>query len=461
MAAVAVIVIGSALWWAARGAEPPTATGLRPQVVEPGQITGSAPTPQAATAIPSPTAVPSATPVPTPIPTPTPPPVSFYEAADRPDWQGVLLSPMPGCVFVDEPGLTAGALRLTCAIPSTRVDVAASAEGRIVHIVTAPAVVVGASPTETTQPAETTQPTDTTQPTGGWSWAEQQQLGPHVVIDHGPFGEYRNLQTVYAGLDSIDEALSVGDAVEAGDIVGSVLGPEPQMLFSVWADDVRQDGASVIVAAPSVERQREAAAALREVIASPTDPRCPLVLSASQLPGASRSYRNGIHRGIDFGCGVSERFAHAIADGQVVYVVDDYADPTVAQREALLANAGRAGFTPHWSLLMLYGNFVVIDHGVIDGAGRVVTIAAHLESVAPEITLGSRVAQGQTLGEIGNRGTNASASGIRGSGDSGLHLHWELFIDGWYLGVDLGSPTVAELIATAMCGAAQTPGCPG
>ncbi|MFT4597082.1 MAG: murein DD-endopeptidase MepM/ murein hydrolase activator NlpD [Paracrocinitomix sp.] len=74
--------------------------------------------------------------------------------------------------------------------------------------------------------------------------------------------------------------------------------------------------------------------------------------------------------------------------------------------------------------------------------------------------MGGRVSRGQRLGELGNRGTNASAQGIRGAADPSLHLHWEIFIDNWYLGSGLDVSTTIELIATALCGAAQTPGCP-
>ena len=228
----------------------------------------------------------------------------------------------------------------------------------------------------------------------------------------------------------------------------------------MWTNNKRQDGARVVELAPAADEQRAVAAVLRDVIASPTDERCPLTLGFGQLPGAPRQYRNGTHQGIDFGCGAAGRSGFAIADGTVVYLVDDYDDPTVPQRELLLQQAAVAGFTPHWTLVMLYGNVVVIDHGDIAGAGRMVTITAHLEQVDPEVTLGSTVRQGQRLGELGNRGTNASALGIRGDADPSLHLHWELFIDNWFLGSGLDGGTVTELIATALCGAAETAGCP-
>ncbi len=185
-----------------------------------------------------------------------------------------------------------------------------------------------------------------------------------------------------------------------------------------------------------------------------------MVLGSGSLPGAPRTYRNGTHRGIDFGCGTADRSGYSIADGTVVYLVNDYEDSSVAEREALLEQASIAGFTPHWTLVMLYGNVVVIDHGEIPGAGRVVTISAHLEEIDPSISIGGRVLRGQRLGELGNRGTNASAEGLRGASDPSLHLHWELFIDNWYLGSGLDAGTTVEVIAMALCGAAKTSGCP-
>lgn len=367
----------------------------------------------------------------------------FEEAVSLGDLEGVLGDPLPGCGLKAEAPTIAGTTTLRCIRDVPSVLVAASADGRIVNVVSEAAV-----------------PTTDTALAGEFRWAEQAALGPHVVIDHGPLNGTANTQTVYAGLASIQESIKVGTVVTAGQPIGTVEGPEPGLVFSLWSNDTRQDGARVLAEGPSADEQRAVAAALREVIGSPTDPRCPLVLAYGQLPGAPREYRNGTHRGIDFGCGAADRDGFAIADGTVVYLVDDYQDPSVAQREALLAQAGLAGFTPHWTLVMLYGNVVVIDHGDIPGAGRMVTITAHLESVDPAVTLGSTVAKGQRLGELGNRGTNASALGIRGADDPSLHLHWELYIDNWYLGAGLDAAVVSEVIASALCGAAETAGCP-
>lgn len=435
----AVIGIGLLIWWFALGqdvASDPVAEQSAERSPSPEPV---APTQEPTAAPPTETPVPTPTPTPTPVPTPLP----FVEAVPPGSVGDVLSTPLPDCGLLRDDRRVAGTVALTCLDDWSTVPVVAAADGRIVDVVREPQVEI----------------VDVQPDSGTWSWAEQAALGPHVVIDHGPLGGSTNMQTVYAGLASI-ENISVGESIAAGEPVGAIAGPEASLRFSVWTDDQRQDGVRVLEDGPDVEVQRAAAAALREIIASPIDDRCPLVLNAGSLPGASRAYRNGTHRGIDFGCGVADRSVNSIADGTVVYLVDDYDDPAVAEREALLQNAAIAGATPHWTLVMLYGNVVVIDHGDIPGAGRVVTISAHLEAVDPAIQLGSTVTRGQRIGEAGNRGTNASALGIRGAGDPSLHLHWELFVDGWYLGAGLDVSQTIEVITTALCGAAETAGCP-
>ena len=391
------------------------------------------------TTAPEPTQAPTATALPVPTPTPLP----FDEAFPLGTLADALASPLPECSLVANPVSVAGTVTLTCRDQWSSVGVMSAADGRIVHISTQ-AAVPGSDPA----------------PPGWWSWAAQGALGPHVVVDHGPIGGTTTTQTVYAGLATIAEGARIGDVVSAGQPLGTVAGPGASLRFSVWADGVRQDGAEMLVASPPAEQQQAAAEALRAVIASPIDDRCPLVRASGQLPGAPRYYRNGIHRGIDFGCGSAERSVFSIADGTVVYMVDDYGDPSVANREALLGSAAQAASTPEWTLVMLYGNVVIIDHGVIPGAGRVVTISAHLENVDESVVLGGPVTKGQRIGEAGNRGTNAASLGIRGADDPTLHLHWELMIDNWFLGAGLDSSTVVSVITTLLCGPAQTAGCP-
>lgn len=152
---------------------------------------------------------------------------------------------------------------------------------------------------------------------------------------------------------------------------------------------------------------------------------------AESLPNGARAYRGGIHEGIDFICGERGRNAVAALDGQVVMANESYVDPTNAEREEILATAKSLGYTPPWTLAMLFGRVVVLDHGVRPGVGHVVTIYAHLEEIDDAIRPGAHVTAGQRIGEIGNRGTETAATG--GTRPQSLHLHWEIHIDHHFL----------------------------
>jgi len=152
---------------------------------------------------------------------------------------------------------------------------------------------------------------------------------------------------------------------------------------------------------------------------------------AESLPNGARAYRGGVHEGIDFICGERGRDAVAALDGQVVVANGSYEDPTNPEREEILATAKALGRTPPWTLAMLFGRVVVIDHGIRPNVGHVVTIYAHLEQIDPAIRPGLHVTAGRRLGEIGNRGTETAAT--RGTRPQSLHLHWEIHIDDHFL----------------------------
>lgn len=292
-----------------------------------------------------------------------------------------------------------------------------------------------------------------------WSWTTQSLLGPHVVISHGPTGSHWGYETVYANLSQINPDLKLGTLIDTDTVLGQLADETQPLRFSVWADNERQDGATYPAQAPGYDRQLEVATVLSELVVSPTAPGCPLTFQHGLLPGAARTYRNGVHRGIDFMCSGPGVDAYAALDGQVVYLVNDYDDASPQDRNAVLAMAGRAKQTPHWILGMLYGNVVVIDHGYIEGVGRVTTVAAHLETVDPAVQLGAQIKAGDRLGEQGGRGTNASAEGRRGTADPGLHLHWEFYIDNWFLGQELPASNVVEILNVFMCSKANVEGC--
>ena len=163
------------------------------------------------------------------------------------------------------------------------------------------------------------------------------------------------------------------------------------------------------------------------------------------LPNAPRTYRSGIHQGVDFRCFARGHSAVAALEGQAVVVVRNYEDPASDDRDRLLDIAAELDATPPYTLLTLYGNYVVIDHGIVPDVGHVVTIYAHLENVDAGIQVGETVQAGQIVGEIGNRGTHAAANG---DFYTDPHLHWELHIDNLYLGAGLSVEETRHVYTT-------------
>ncbi len=198
------------------------------------------------------------------------------------------------------------------------------------------------------------------------------------------------------------------------------------------------ESADVAVLVPELPPSRDEAVDIATRLAPgmrlPSD--CVLPLDDPEsLPNASRSYRSGVHQGIDFICKEGNRIAVAGRSGHIVAVINGYQDPPPDRRDLILATAEAVGSTPPWTLAMLYGNFVVIDHGLVDGIGHVVTLYAHLANVDSAIVPGASVSAGDRLGEIGNTGTSTAAS--NGSRPESLHLHWEVYVDSVYLGAGL------------------------
>ncbi len=198
---------------------------------------------------------------------------------------------------------------------------------------------------------------------------------------------------------------------------------------------------------PSFERALEMATILAPDVSVPSDCLSPLPHPAL-LPNSPRNYRSGIHQGADFRCFARGHPAVAALDGRVVVAVGNYDDPDPAERTRLLDIAAQLGATPPYTLLTLYGNYVVVDHGVIPDVGHVVSIYAHLEEVAPDVRVGRLVEAGHELGIIGNRGTHAAANG---DFYDDPHLHWELHIDNQFLGAGL-STDETRAVYTALLG---------
>ncbi len=148
-------------------------------------------------------------------------------------------------------------------------------------------------------------------------------------------------------------------------------------------------------------------------------------------PGASRLYRLGVHRGLDiYWINAPEGFdtgwpVRAIADGVVVFATANYPGMPAARFEALVAQAERLGQSTPDMMLEFLGKQVVIDHG-----GGVRTVYAHLDSIEPGLTPGTRVRAGEPIGTVGATGTLGESR----PGASAPHLHAEIWIGARYLG---------------------------
>ena len=151
----------------------------------------------------------------------------------------------------------------------------------------------------------------------------------------------------------------------------------------------------------------------------------PLPKRHSRLPNASRSYRNGTHRGIDFfaNWGTNVR---AVAQGTIIRSDHNYSEYPADFREQMLQVCGNVGHTPSDIFNnVLLGKTIIIDHGfnLVPGF-RTISIYAHLSSINKNIIGGTKVKSGQLIGKTGNTGTKQSTLGTRKE----AHLHWELIL---------------------------------
>lgn len=288
-----------------------------------------------------------------------------------------------------------------------------------------------------------------------WSWSRGQSLGDFVVVNHGTTHAAHSVISVYWNLSSVGADITNGVTLAAGQQLGTV---DANLGWEVWVDDRLPGVGEPPIAPLEITALSEADALAGEAIMPA--PGCSYPEGDPiGLPNSPRAYRSGVHQGIDFFCGAPGQPAVAFRDGTVA-MVSGRNEPTSAQREEMLASAAAAGTTPHWILTALYGNFVVLDHGVIDGAGQVFTIYAHLENISPELTPGGLVSRGQELGKVGASGTSTAAIDIAAVDPTAIHLHWEIIIDQHYLGEGLSAEATERVYRRLLCVNNATLECP-
>lgn len=150
-------------------------------------------------------------------------------------------------------------------------------------------------------------------------------------------------------------------------------------------------------------------------------------------PGARRLYRYGVHNGLDlYGLDVAGLEigspVRAIADGLVIRADSGYVEMTPAQYEAAIARTAYEHRTPPEMEDLFLGQQVRIEH-----TPGVESRYSHLRGIARGVSESAPISRGETLGSVGVSGTSSGAYGTGG----GAHLHFEIWVDGRYLGQGL------------------------
>jgi murein DD-endopeptidase MepM/ murein hydrolase activator NlpD len=163
----------------------------------------------------------------------------------------------------------------------------------------------------------------------------------------------------------------------------------------------------------------------------------------SHLPNSPRAYRNGIHEGFDFYDGVSVVEIEygtpviATAPGVVVRADHSYVEMSIDEYNGIIDDAKSRAITPQETLDKLRGRQVWVEH-----PGGFISRYAHLSGIPAEITVGTRVAQGQIVGLSGNSGTIEGALGTQ----EDPHPHYELWRGDTYLGEGLEPNQIYVLV---------------
>lgn len=154
----------------------------------------------------------------------------------------------------------------------------------------------------------------------------------------------------------------------------------------------------------------------------------------SSYPNSPRAYRGGKHVGLDiYYCHEDDSYKPekvtrqtpvvAVDDGIIIRADWDFKPLTLKEWENQSAYFRS---NPRTFVKRSFGGIQVwIDHG-----NGVVTTYNHLTKIKSGIKKGSKVDKGETIGFVGNSGLRRASLGS----NAGLHLHFEVWIDGHYLG---------------------------
>ena len=160
-------------------------------------------------------------------------------------------------------------------------------------------------------------------------------------------------------------------------------------------------------------------------------------------PGARRMYRFGVHKGTDY---FNDPIARTFVDmGTPVYAADagkitradaNFIDMSATRYGSVIYQCHHQHITSEPSEDLLRGCQVWMDHG--DG---LITKYAHLDKIKPGLKVGTKVNRGDLIGYVGISGTGENLPGrIKHP-----HLHFEVWLDGKYVGWGLTPPETIGL----------------
>jgi hypothetical protein len=149
-----------------------------------------------------------------------------------------------------------------------------------------------------------------------------------------------------------------------------------------------------------------------------------ITIRENQMPGSPRHYRYGVHEGADFywQAGTPVR---AVAAGTVIRATVDYQLPTQEMFASWGFRVEQLGYTSTQAHDFYRGMQVWIEH-----EGGLISRYVHLSEINWRIQQGVTVEAGQIIGAVGNTGSPVSLE----SSQTDAHLHFELWLNGHYLG---------------------------
>jgi len=163
-------------------------------------------------------------------------------------------------------------------------------------------------------------------------------------------------------------------------------------------------------------------------------------------PNSPRAYRGGRHVGLDIFYHYTgnsyepilvskETPVIAVASGKIIRADWNYKKTTPAEWKARSRYFQQ---NPRTFVMRSFGGIQVwIDH-----RNGILSAYNHLSRIHPSVKKGKTVKKGEIIGWVGNSGLMGEALGT----NQGLHLHFELWIDGYYLGYGMSLKDVKKYV---------------